>query len=64
MRTDFLDDDLLSYVNEEVDEDSTPRRKRLKQTTDTYEETQELAKGLYQERMEIKDEAFSIGEIE
>jgi hypothetical protein len=53
--TDFLDDDVLSYVNEEVDDDSAPRRKRVKLATNTYEETQELAKGLYQEGMEIKE---------
>jgi hypothetical protein len=45
----------LSYVNEEVDDDSATRRKRLKLATDTYEEAQELAKGLYQEEMEIKE---------
>jgi hypothetical protein len=30
----------LIYVNEEVDDNSAPRRKRLKLATDTYEETQ------------------------
>jgi hypothetical protein len=47
----------LSYINEEVDDDFAPRRKRLKLATDKYEETQELAKGLYQ-GVEINEEAF------
>jgi hypothetical protein len=60
----FLDDDLLDYVNEELDGDLAPKRKQFKLAANTHKEIQELARGIYKEGVEIKDKTFSIGDIE